>query len=112
MATLTAAAPVAAGEPEVPAKKKERVQTPQTTDDSGARYFLVKTSSTDKWNSPKKPPARVKRWLRLSRTGGELCRFGGVENKRRSVEAASRSSRRRRFAKKGSDAFRQHGLMT
>ena len=29
MATLTAAAPVAAGEPKVPAKKKERVKRPQ-----------------------------------------------------------------------------------
>ena len=41
MATLTAQAPVAAGEPKAPAKKQERAKRRRggRTDDSGARYF-------------------------------------------------------------------------
>ena len=50
MSILTAQAPVAAGEPKAPAKKQERTKHKRggRTDDTGARYFLVKTSGTDK----------------------------------------------------------------
>ncbi len=75
MATLTAAAPVAAGEPKAPAKKKERVKRPRggRTDDFGARYFLVKTSSTDKMELGEEASSESEAMVTAFRTGGSFA---------------------------------------
>ena len=75
MATLTAQAPVAAGEPKAPAKKQERAKRRRggRTDDSGARYFLVKTSGADKMELGEEAPSESEAMVTAFRTGGTFA---------------------------------------
>jgi hypothetical protein len=75
MATLTAQAPVAAGEPKAPAKKQERAKRRRggRTDDSGARYFLVKTSGADKMELGEEASSESEAMVTAFRTGGTFA---------------------------------------
>jgi len=75
MATLTAQAPVSAGEPKAPAKKQERGKRRRggRTDDSGARYFLVKTSGADKMELGEEASSESEAMVTAFRTGGTFA---------------------------------------
>ena len=75
MSTLTAQAPVAAGEPTAPAKKQERTKHRRggRTDDTGARYFLVKTSGTDKMELGEEASSESEAMVTAFRTGGSFA---------------------------------------
>ena len=75
MSTLTAQAPVAAGEPKAPAKKHERTKHKRggRTDDTGARYFLVKTSGTDKMELGEEAATESEAMVTAFRTGGSFA---------------------------------------
>lgn len=75
MSTLTAQAPVAAGEPKAPVKKQERTKHRRggRTDDTGARYFLVKTSGTDKMELGEEASTESEAMVTAFRTGGSFA---------------------------------------
>ena len=75
MSTSTAQAPVAAGEPKAPAKKKERTKHRRggRADDTGARYFLVKTSGTDKMELGEEASSESEAMVTAFRTGGSFA---------------------------------------
>ena len=75
MSTLTAQAPVAAGEPKAAAKKQERTKHKRggRTDDTGARYFLVKTSGTDKMELGEEASSESEAMVTAFRTGGSFA---------------------------------------
>ena len=75
MSTSTAQAPVAAGEPMAPAKKQERTKHRRggRTDDTGARYFLVKTSGTDKMELGEEASSESEAMVTAFRTGGSFA---------------------------------------
>ena len=75
MATVTAEMPAGFGDPKGPAKKKERVKRRRDsrTDDSGARYFLVKTSGTDKMELGEEAPSESEAMVTAFRTGGTFA---------------------------------------
>ena len=75
MATLTAEVPVGASDSKLPAKKKERVKRRKggRTEDSGARYFLVKTSGTDKMELGEETHSEIEAMVTAFRTGGTFA---------------------------------------
>ena len=75
MSTLTAQAPVAAGEAKAPAKKQERTKHRRggRTDNTGARYFLVKTSGTDKIELGEEASTESEAMVTAFRTGGSFA---------------------------------------
>jgi hypothetical protein len=75
MSTSTAQAPVAAGEPKAPAKKQERTKHRRggRTDDTGARYFLVKTSGTEKMELGEEASSESEAMVTAFRTGGSFA---------------------------------------
>jgi hypothetical protein len=75
MATLTAQVPVAAGEPKAPAKRIERTRRRKggRTDDSGTRYFLVKTSGADKMELGEEASSESEAMVAAFRTGGSFA---------------------------------------
>src|SRR5580692_5909857 len=76
MSTSTAQAPVAAGEPKAPAKKQqERTKHRRggRTDDTGARYFLVKTSGADKIELGEEASTESEAMVTAFRTGGSFA---------------------------------------
>jgi hypothetical protein len=73
MATLTPDAPTIESKP--PAKKRERVKRHRgvRTDESGARYFLVKTSSADKMELGEEAASESEAMVTAFRTGGSFA---------------------------------------
>jgi hypothetical protein len=73
MATLTPE--VAVSESKPPAKKRERVKRHRgaRTDESGARYFLVKASSADKMELAEEAASESEAMVTAFRTGGSFA---------------------------------------
>ena len=75
MATLTAEAAIAGSETKPPAKTKERTrrQRGSRVDESGARYFLVKTSASDKMELAEEAGSESEAMVTAFRTGGSFA---------------------------------------
>ena len=75
MATLTAEAAVAGSETKPPAKTKERARRRKgaRTDESGARYFLVKSSGSDKMELAEEAASESEAMVTAFRTGGSFA---------------------------------------
>ena len=75
MATLTAQGQVVAGEPKAQAKKQESTKRRRggRTDDSGARYFLVKTSGAEKIELGEEASSESEAMVSAFRTGGTFA---------------------------------------
>ena len=75
MATIAAEVPVGTGDSKLPAKKKERVKRRKggRIDDSGARYFLVKTSGADKMELGEEASSESEAMVTAFRTGGSFA---------------------------------------
>lgn len=75
MATLTAEMPTGAGDPKPPAKTRERIKRRRggRIDESGARYFLVKTSGTDKLELGEEASSESEAMVTAFRTGGSFA---------------------------------------
>jgi hypothetical protein len=75
MATLVAEAPVGAGEPKPPAKKRERIKRGRggRIDESSARYFLVKASGTDGMELSEEAASESEAMVTAFRTGGTFA---------------------------------------
>ena len=75
MATLTAEAAVAGSETKPPAKTKERARRAKgaLTDESGARYFLVKSSGSDKMELAEEAASESEAMVTAFRTGGSFA---------------------------------------
>jgi hypothetical protein len=75
MATLTAEAAVAGSETRPPAKTKERARRRKgaRADESGARYFLVKSSGTDKIELAEEAVSESEAMVTAFRTGGSFA---------------------------------------
>ena len=73
MATLTPE--VAVNESRPPAKKRERVRRHKgvRTDESGARYFLVKASSADQMELAEEAASESEAMVTAFRTGGSFA---------------------------------------
>lgn len=73
MATLTPDAPTIESKP--PGKKRERVKRHRgaRTDESGARYFLVKASSADKMELGEEAASESEAIVTAFRTGGSFA---------------------------------------
>jgi hypothetical protein len=75
MATLTAEPLAGAGDPKPPAKTRERIKRRRggRIDESGARYFLVKTSGTDKMELGEEAASESEAMVTAFRTGGSFA---------------------------------------
>lgn len=75
MSTLTAAAPIGPPETKAPAKSKERARRRRNgrIDESGARYFLVKSSDTDKMDLGEEAGSESEAIVTAFRTGGSFA---------------------------------------
>ena len=75
MATLTAEAPLANNEAKHPTKTRERIRRRRGSrvDESGARYFLVKTSGTDKMELAEEAASESEVMVTAFRTGGSFA---------------------------------------
>ena len=75
MATLTAEAAVAGSETKPPAKTKERTRRRRGSrvDESGARYFLVKSSGSDKMELAEEAASESEAMVTAFRTGGSFA---------------------------------------
>ena len=75
MATLTTEAPVGAVESNPPAKTKDRFKRRKSgrIDESGARYFLVKTSGSDKTELGEEAASESEAMVIAFRTGGSFA---------------------------------------
>jgi hypothetical protein len=75
MATLTAEAPIGAAETKAPNRGKERARRRRggRTDESGARYFLVKTSGTDTMELGEEAGSESEAMVTAFRTGGSFA---------------------------------------
>ena len=75
MATLTAEAAVAGSETKPPAKTKERTRRRRGSrlDASGARYFLVKSSASDKMELAEEATSESEAMVTAFRTGGSFA---------------------------------------
>ena len=75
MATLTAEPAVAGSETKQPAKTKERTRRRRSSrvDESGARYFLVKSSASDKMELAEEAASESEAMVTAFRTGGSFA---------------------------------------
>ena len=75
MATLSAEAAVAGSETKPPAKTKERTRRRRggRVDESGARYFLVKSSGADKMELAEEASSESEAMVTAFRTGGSFA---------------------------------------
>ena len=75
MATLTAEAAVAGSETRPPAKPRERARRRKgaRTDESGARYFLVKSSGSDKIELAEEADSESEAMVTAFRSGGSFA---------------------------------------
>ena len=75
MATLTAEAPPADNEAKHPTRTRERIRRRRGSrvDESGARYFLVKTSGTDKMELAEEAATESDAMVTAFRTGGSFA---------------------------------------
>ena len=75
MATLTTESPVVTGDSKPPAKKSERLKRRKSgrIDESGARYFLVKTSGSDKMEFGNEAASESEAMVIAFRTGGSFA---------------------------------------
>ncbi len=75
MATLTAEAVVAGSAPKPPTKPKERSRRRRgsRTDESGARYFLVKSSGSDQMELAEEAASESEAMVTAFRTGGSFA---------------------------------------
>jgi hypothetical protein len=75
MATLTAEAAVAGSETKPPAKTRERIRRRRGSrvDESGARYFLVKSSGSDKMELAEEAASESEAMVTAFRTGGSFA---------------------------------------
>lgn len=75
MATLTAEAAVAGSETKPPAKTKERTRRRRGSrvDGFGARYFLVKSSASDKMELAEEAASESEAMVTAFRTGGSFA---------------------------------------
>jgi len=75
MATLTAEPAVAGSEAKPPAKPKERARRRKgaRADESGARYFLVKSSGSDKMELAQEAASESEAMVTAFRTGGSFA---------------------------------------
>ena len=75
MATLTAEPAVAGSEPKQPAKTKERTRRRRGSrvDESGSRYFLVKSSASDKMELAEEAASESEAMVTAFRTGGSFA---------------------------------------
>src|SRR5215471_12464307 len=75
MATLTAEAAVAGSEIKQPTKTKERTRRRRSSrvDQSGARYFLVKSSGSDKMELTEEAASESEAMVTAFRTGGSFA---------------------------------------
>jgi hypothetical protein len=77
MATLTPEALAPASESKPPAKKRERIRRHRggRSEETGARYFLVKASSTDKMELGEEAASESEAMVTAFRTGGSFAVF-------------------------------------
>ena len=75
MAILTTEVPAGAGDSKPPAKSKERFKRRKggRIDESGARYFLVKTSGSDKMELGNEAASESEAMVTAFRTGGSFA---------------------------------------
>jgi hypothetical protein len=76
MATLTAEVPVAGNEVKQPAKTRERPRRrrgSRIVDESGARYFLVNSSGSDKMELAEEAASESEAMVTAFRTGGSFA---------------------------------------
>ena len=75
MATLTAEAAVAGTETKPPAKTKERTRRRRGSrvEECGARYFLVKSSASDKMELAEEAASESEAMVTAFRTGGSFA---------------------------------------
>ena len=75
MATLTAEAAVAGSETKPPAKTKERTRRRRGSrvEESGARYFLVKSSASDKMELAEEAASESEAMVTAFRTGSSFA---------------------------------------
>jgi hypothetical protein len=75
MATLTAEAAVAGSETKPPAKTKERARRRRGSrvNESGSRYFLVKSSASDKMELAEEAASESEAMVTAFRTGGSFA---------------------------------------
>lgn len=75
MATLTAEAAIAGSETKPPAKTKERTRRRRGSrvDESAARYFLVKSSASDKMELAEEAASESDAMVTAFRTGGSFA---------------------------------------
>ena len=75
MATLTAETAVAGSETKPPAKTKERTRRRRGSrvEESGARYFLVKSSASDKMELAEEAASESEAMVTAFRTGGSFA---------------------------------------
>ena len=75
MATLTAEAPLGNNEAKHPTKTRERIRRRRGSrvDESGARYFLVKASGTDKMELAEETATESEAMVTAFRTGGSFA---------------------------------------
>ena len=72
---LTAEPPAGVGDPKPPAKTRERVKRRRggRIEESGARFFLVKTSGTDKMELGEEAASESEAMVTAFRTGGSFA---------------------------------------
>jgi len=75
MATLTAEAAVAGSETKPPAKTKERIRRRRGSrvEETGARYFLVKSSASEKMELAEEAASESEAMVTAFRTGGSFA---------------------------------------
>ena len=75
MATLTAEAAIAGSETKPPAKTKERTRRRRGSrvEESGARYFLVKSSASDNMELAEEAASESEAMVTAFRTGGSFA---------------------------------------
>jgi len=75
MATLTAEVAVAGSETKQPSKTRERTRRRRGSrvDESGARYFLVKSSGSDKMELAEEAASESEAMVTAFRTGGSFA---------------------------------------
>ena len=75
MATLTAEPPVVGSEAKQPAKTRERTRRRRggRSEESGARYFLVKSSGSDKMELAEEAATENEAMVTAFRTGGSFA---------------------------------------
>ena len=75
MTTSTQGGPTPASDPKLPAQKKGRIkrQRRERIDELGARYFLVKASTTDKVELGEEAASESEAMVTAFRTGGSFA---------------------------------------